>query len=408
MTDASAARESAARASVASGLAGSMLDLVVRDRIRFGCDAVAMLPVLVREAGGWRAFIVTDAGVVASGVIEVVRGSLAAGDVEVGVYDGVEPNPGTSSVERGSAALAAFGTHGTIVVPVGGGSSMDTAKAVSLHAVNEGDVLALGYHDQRVAPGLPLVAVPTTAGTGAETNTYGVITDETAGRKAYIGHPSVLPVASVLDPELTVGLPSGPTAATGVDAMTHSLESLLSRNPNPFAEAIALQVIRTVARWLPVAVDDGGNLEARSQLLVAAHLAGLGQASGTGVGAVHAIGHALGTRGRLPHGTALATVLPEVLATYIEVRERELALVAVALSVASPLDPPAEAARAGIGGLDAFLRRVGQRRTLRELGIGPELEAPIVTDALEDAAIANSPRLPTAGDMAQILAAVRG
>jgi alcohol dehydrogenase len=408
MTDASAARESAARASVASGLAGSMLDLVVRDRIRFGCDAVAMLPDLVREAGGWRAFIVTDAGVVASGVIEVVRGSLAAGDVEVGVYDGVEPNPGTSSVERGSAALAAFGTHGTIVVPVGGGSSMDTAKAVSLHAVNEGDVLALGYHDQRVAPGLPLVAVPTTAGTGAETNTYGVITDETAGRKAYIGHPSVLPVASVLDPELTVGLPPGPTAATGVDAMTHSLESLLSRNPNPFAEAIALQVIRTVARWLPVAVDDGGNLEARSQLLVAAHLAGLGQASGTGVGAVHAIGHALGTRGRLPHGTALATVLPEVLATYIEVRERELALVAVALSVASPLDPPAEAARAGIGGLDAFLRRVGQRRTLRELGIGPELEAPIVTDALEDAAIANSPRLPTAGDMAQILAAVRG
>ena len=408
MTDASAARESAARASAASGLAGRMLDLVVRDRIRFGRDAVAMLPDLVREAGGWRAFIVTDAGVVASGVIEVVRGSLAAGDVEVGVYDGVEPNPGTSSVERGSAALAAFGTHGTIVVPVGGGSSMDTAKAVSLHAVNEGDVLALGYHDQRVAPGKPLVAVPTTAGTGAETNTYGVITDETAGRKAYVGHPSVLPVASVLDPELTVGLPPGPTAATGVDAMTHSVESLLSRNPNPFAEAIALYVIRTVADWLPVAIDDGRDLEARSQLLVAAHLAGLGQASGTGVGAVHAIGHALGTRGRLPHGTALATVLPEVLATYIEVRERELALVAVALSVASPLDPPAEAARAGIGGLDAFLRRVGQRRTLRELGIGPELEAPIVTDALEDAAIANSPRIPTAGDMAQILAAVRG
>lgn len=383
-------------------------ELTVRDRTRFGPGAVATLSDLVRDAGGRRAFIVTDTGVEASGVVEVIRGALHAKGVEVGVFDGVEPNPGTSSVERGSAALAAFGTHDTIVVPVGGGSSMDTAKVVSLHVLNGGDVLALGYDDERISAGLPLVAVPTTAGTGAETNTYGVITDEIAGRKAYVGHPSVLPVSSILDPELTVGLPPDPTAATGVDAMTHSLESLLSRNPNPFAEALALYVIRTVAEWLPHAVADGTNIEARGKLLVAAHLAGLGQASGTGLGAVHAIGHALGTRGRLPHGTALATVLPEVLATYLDVRERELALVAVALSAASPTDPPAEAARAGIAALEAFLRRVGQRRTLSQLGIGPELEASIVSDALDDAAIKNSPRLPSAEEIATILGASRG
>jgi len=390
------------------GLAGRELDIVLRDRIRFGRGAVALLPGLVREAGGRRAFIVTDAGVAASGVVEVVSRSLREGGIDVGVYDGVEPNPGASSIERGSAALAAFGTPGTIVIPVGGGSSMDSAKAISLHVMNEGAVLALGYHEPRVFSGLPLIAVPTTAGTGAETNTYGVITDEVAGRKAYVGHPSVLPVASVLDPDLTVGLPPGPTAATGVDAMTHSLESLVSRNANPFAEAIAVSVIRTVADWLPIAVDDGGNLEARSRLLVAAHLAGLGQASGTGVGAVHAIGHALGTRGRLPHGTALATVLPEVMATYLSVRERELGLVAVALKVAGPGDPPEEAARAAIAGLDAFLRHVGQRRTLRELGIAQDLEASIAVDALDDAAIANSPRLPSADEVAAILSAVRG
>jgi alcohol dehydrogenase len=400
--------EAGAASLLSAGLAGRTIDLVIRDRIRFGRGAVAMLPDLIRDAGGRRAFIVTDAGVVASGVVDTVRRSLEGGGLEVGIYDGVEPNPGTSSIERGSAALIVFGTPGTIVVPVGGGSSMDSAKAVSLHAINGGGVLALGYHDPDLVPGLPLVAVPTTAGTGAETNTFGVITDEVAGRKAYVGHPSVLPVASVLDPDLTVGLPPGPTAATGVDAMTHSLESLLSRNPNPFAEAIALHVIRTVARWLPIAVDDGGNLEARSQLLMAAHLAGLGQASGTGVGAVHAIGHALGTRGRLPHGTALATVLPEVLATYFDVRERELTLIAIALAVASPLDPPADAARAAIDGLDAFLRRVGQRRTLRELGIASEIEPSIATDALDDAAIANSPRLPSAEEVGAILAAVRG
>ena len=389
-------------------LADRALDLVFRDRIRFGRGAVAQLPGLVREAGGRRAFVVTDAGVVAAGVIEVVREALEAGGIAIGVFDEVEPNPGTSSVERGSAALAAFGAHGTVVVPVGGGSSMDTAKAVSLHVRNEGDVLALGYHDPRLLHGLPVVAVPTTAGTGAETNTYGVITDEAAGRKAYVGHPSVLPVASVLDPELTVGLPPAPTAATGVDALTHSLESLLSRNPNPFAEAIALFVIRIVSAWLPQAVEDGANLEARSQLLVAAHLAGLGQASGTGVGAVHAIGHALGTRGKLPHGTALATVLPEVLATYLEVREREMALVAVALSVASPRDQPAEAASAAIAGVEALLDRVDQRQTLLQLGVAQELEASIVADALDDAAIKNSPRLPSADEVARILASVRG
>ena len=385
-----------------------MLDLFIRDRSKFGVGAVAALPELVREARGRRAFIVTDAGVVASGVVNVVRAALAAGAIEAGVFDEVEQNPGTSSVERGSAALAAFGVHGTVVVPVGGGSSMDTAKAVSLHVRNEGDVLGLGYHEPRLLPGLPVVAVPTTAGTGAETNTYGVITDEEAGRKAYVGHPSVLPVAAVLDPELTVRLPPDPTAATGVDAMTHSLESLLSRNPNPFAEAIALQVIRTVVEWLPRAVEDGTNMEARSAMLMASHLAGLGQASGTGVGAVHAIGHAIGTRGKLPHGTALATVLPEVLATYLDVRERELALVAVAMSAASPLDVPADAARAAIEALDAFLRQTGQRRTLGELGIGAELEPLIAVDAVDDAAINNSPRLPSAGDIAAILASVRG
>ena len=385
------------------GLAGRDLDIVVRDRIRFGRGAVALLPELVRAAGGRRAFIVTDAGVVASGVVDVVRRALVVGGVEVGIYDGVEPNPGSASVERGSESLAAFGTPETIVVAVGGGSSMDTAKVVSLHVTNDGAVLALGYHEPGVFSGLPLVAVPTTAGTGAETNTYGVITDEVAGRKAYIGHPSVLPVASLLDPDLTVGLPPGPTAATGVDAMTHSLESLLSRNPNPFAEAMALSVIRTVAEWLPRAVEDGTNIEARSRLLVAAHLAGLGQASGTGVGAVHAIGHAIGTRGRLPHGTALATVMPEVFETYLGVRDRELALVGVALGIADPRMPEAESARATIEGLDRFLRRVGQRRTLSVQGLGPETHDAIAQDAIEDAAINNSPRLPLKAEIVDLL-----
>ena len=250
--------------------------------------------------------------------------------------------------------------------------------------------------------------MPTTAGTGAETNSFGVITDEAAGRKSYIGHPSVLPRACILDPELTLGLPPAATAATGLDAMTHSLESLLSRNPNPFAEALALQVIRTVAGYLPRAVADGADLEARSQLLFASHLAGIGQASGTGVGLIHALGHALGTHGRLPHGTALAAVMPQVLAFYLGTRDRELALVGIALGVASPRDPVAEAARAGVDGVAALIAAVGQRRTLRDLGLGPDLIPALVADALADPAINNSPRLPTAAEATTILESVAG
>jgi alcohol dehydrogenase len=397
-----------------SGLADRAWEHQLRGRIRFGVGAIETVPELVASAGvggAARAFIVTDPGVLASGVIDRVRDVLTAAGVEVGIYAEVEPNPGTSSIERGSAALTAFGVAGTVVVPVGGGSSMDAGKVISLHAANGGDVLALGYHLDSVAPGGPVIAVPTTAGTGAETNNYGVITDEAAGRKGYVGHPSLLPLWSVLDPELTVGLPPTATAATGVDAMTHSLESLLSRNPNPFAEALALQVIRTVRERLPQAVADGSDLEARSQLLMASHLAGIGQQSGTGVGLVHALGHAIGTRGRLPHGLALAVVLPEVMAFYADspgLRDRELALVGVAIRAASPTEDPATGAIAAIGAMRGFLAEVGLRPTLRSLGFDEALLDVVAQDAIDDAAINNSPRLPTFDQARAILGSVLG
>ncbi|MHB8458736.1 MAG: iron-containing alcohol dehydrogenase family protein [Candidatus Limnocylindrales bacterium] len=389
-------------------LADRTIDLVLRDTVRFGVGAVERLPALVAASGASRAFIVTDAGVVAAGVADRVRAALASGGIEIGLFDGVEPDPGTDTVERGAAAFRRFGTDGAVVVPVGGGSAMDTAKAVSLLAVNDGGIWDLGYDDPALEPGRPLVAVPTTAGTGAETNSFGVITDDAVGRKGYVGHPSLLPVACVLDPALTLGLPPAPTAATGIDAMTHALESLLSRNPNPFAEAIALAVIRTVGEWLPRAVADGSDLEARSRLLFAAHLAGVGQASGTGVGLVHALGHSIGARGHLPHGTALAAVLPAVLAFDLPVRARELALVGVTLGAVAPNASAEDGAVAAVDAVRRLIDAVGQRRTLHDLGIGDEVHPTIVRDALDDPAIANTPRMPTADEVAAILGLVAG
>lgn len=389
-------------------LADRQLEMTLRNRVIFGAGAVARLPELIAAAGGSRVFLVTDPGVLAAGIADR---AVAASDLPATVFSEVEPNPSGATVELGATTLRALGLDGTVVVAVGGGSAMDAAKAIALHAANDGPLWELEYDGPSLQPGRPIVAIPTTAGTGSEAHPFAVITHEKIGRKDYIGHRSLLPYATILDPELTVGLPAEVTAATGVDALTHSLESLLSRNGNPFAEATALGVIRTVADWLPRAVANGSDLEARSQMLVASHLAGVGQASGTGVGLVHALGHAIGTRGRMAHGTALATVLPEVLGFYADetgLRDRELALVGVALRAASPTEQDSTGAGAAIGQLRRFLASLGQRPTLRSLGFDDEMLAVVAQDAIDDAAIKNSPRLPTLEQARAILGSVLG
>lgn len=390
-------------------LADRRFEMTLRNRVLFGIGEVERLPEVVRSVGGRRAFIVTDPGVRAAGVIDHVLGILASAGIAAEVFADVEPNPGGATVERGAEALRTFGLDGSVVVAVGGGSAMDAAKALDLAAVNDRPVWDLEYDGPDLTPGSPVIAVPTTAGTGAEAHSFGVITDEDAGRKGYIGHPSLLPRVTILDPGLTVGLPRVATAATGVDALAHSLESLLSANPNPFAEAMALGVIRTVATWLRRAVADGTDLEARSQMLMASHLAGVGQASGTGVGLVHALGHAIGTRGRLAHGTALATVMPEVLAFYRGRRDGELARVGVALGVASTAELEGPAAVVAAGAIEKLLRDVDQRPTLRVLGLADDASIDLIAqDAIDDAAIRNSPRLPSFDEAREILRSVAG
>ena len=284
---------------------------------------------------------------------------------------------------------------------------MDTAKALDLRAANDLAVWDLEYDGPDLTPGRPVVAVPTTAGTGAETNSFAVITDEAAGRKGYIGHPSLLPVATILDPALTVGLPPAATAATGIDAMTHSLESLLSANPNPFAEAMALGVIRTIGAWLRTAVADGSDLEARSQMLLASHLAGVGQASGTGVGLVHALGHSIGTRGQAAardRAGRRAARGPSLLPRRARPRagaRRDRARRGVrcrgsrrpAAAVADRRHRPAAARRRPA--TDACVRWASDEAAPGSL---------VAEDALDDAAIRNSPRLPTRGEARAILA----
>ena len=288
---------------------GQFIEMPPSGPVFFGPGEAARVGELVRNLGASRAFVVCDPGIAASGILDKVRESLEKAGLDAEIFDGVVPNPATPDIEVGSEALREHGLKDTAVVAVGGGSSLDSGKGIALHAANPGPVEELNFTLDQENPGLPVVAVPTTAGTGSETNYFGVITDPANERKFYVGHPSVRPRASILDPLLTVGLPPGATAATGMDALVHALEALMSRSANPYADGLGLQVIRMVNYWLPLALNDGTSLE--GPLANAPGLShggpGLLQRYGpralSRAGALHIGPHARGPR-RRPHNRA--------------------------------------------------------------------------------------------------------
>jgi alcohol dehydrogenase len=390
---------------MSAGLAGAELVITPTPAAHFGAGAAGRLPGIVRGTGRDAVVLVTDAALAATPVPAGVAGVLEEAGIAVTLFAGVHPNPTTGDVAAGADAVAAAPAPAARIalVAVGGGSPIDAAKGIALAAVNPQRGRDLDYRGAFARPALPIVAVPTTAGTGAETNAFGVVTDPLARRKFYVGHASSLPAAAVLDPCLTVGLPPAATAATGLDALTHALESYLSVRSNPWSDGIALQVVRMIAGHLPRAHADGSDLEARAQMLLAAHMAGIGMAA-TGLGLCHAIGHALGGRFDLAHGVALTMVLPQVLRFNAAVREERLAEVATALGAGDPARPAGWNAAAAVDAVERLAARVGLTRRLSGLGLtGADLDR-VAADALDDEVLANTPRRPTADDIRALLA----
>lgn len=363
-------------------------------RTEYGPGVVAELPGFVGTLGHTRVFVVTDRGLRATGIVERVEKILARAGVEHTVHEDVGPNPSTAELDRGAARLREFGN--AVVLALGGGSALDAAKGISLLAGNPAAVAADADRLWDAADGLPLIAVPTTAGTGAETNGFGVTEDVCARRKVYIGHLSVKPRIAVLDPELTLGLPPNVTAASGLDALVHGIESLSSRGSSPLSAAYATQAISLVGRCLPVAHRDGGDLEARAGLMFGAHLAGHALTL-SGLGLVHGIGHALTAHTGTPHGVALAAVLEEVMVFSAGAAGPAYDAVARALH---PLPGTAiEAVREISGGL-------GIKRRLRDLGVERDGIPALAADAVADAVTKNAPRLPSEAEVVELLRAV--
>jgi alcohol dehydrogenase class IV len=372
--------------------------------IAYGPGSVERLPELVGATGRSRAFVVTDPGLRAAGVLDRVLRVLDTASVEYGVYGDVAPNPSTANVDAGAASIRAFGP--AAVVALGGGSSLDAAKGISLLAGNPGARAADADTLWEAEDGLPIIAVPTTSGTGAETNGFGVIEDTVTRRKVYIGHSSVKPGVALLDPELTLGLPAHVTAATGIDALVHGIESLAARGANAVSVAFATRAVALVGRWLPAAYCDGADLEARSQLMLGAHLAGQALTI-SGLGLVHGIGHSLTAHTGTPHGVALAAVFEEVMEFSLPQALPAYEEAARALRT-QPVKGSAQEdwARAAIDAVREISGRIEVKKPLRDLRATRDLLPTIAAGALADPVTRNAPLQPAEGEVLEILRAV--
>jgi alcohol dehydrogenase len=306
-----------------------------------------------------------------------------------------------------STAPPALAGPRIVLVAVGSGAPIDAAKGIAIAAASPPPGRDPGARPDGTVPALPIVAVPVATGTGAETSPVGLIADPADGRTFSVGHDGTMPAAAILDPELTVDLAPAVIASAGLDALTRALESYLALRPNPWSDGIALQVIRMVAASLPRAVMDGTDLAAQSQLLLAAHMAGVATAS-TGLGLCHAIGRSVCTRWDVARGAALAMLLPEVLRFNLPTRLERMADVAFALGVGDTHADTWPNAEAAIGAVTALRDDVGLNRLMSDFGITTADFAPICADALADEALASTPRPPTEADIHAILLAVSG
>jgi alcohol dehydrogenase class IV len=370
-------------------------------RVVFGPGALQRLPALVERLKIRRPLVVSDPGVVKAGLVQRVYERLKESGTAYDVFDQVQLNPTEQDAFDGLAAYREGRCDG--IIAIGGGSPLDAAKLIQLLVTHEPplsryDDAAGG--DQYVRDDMPpLLAIPTTAGTGSEVSRSGVVTLKDTGRKTVIFSPYLLPKAAICDPELTFGLPPGPTAATGMDAFTHCLESYVATGLHPLADALAIDGIERVARSLPRAVSDGSNLAARSDMMVAAMEGAM--AFQKGLGASHALAHALTPLCGLHHGLANAIVLPAVMEFNRDACAPRLARVAVAMGDVSRARTEVLAGNA-IDRVRTLNAEIGIPLRLRDAGAKETDLLQVAKKAFQDASHRTNPRRCTEEDLLSI------
>jgi acyl-CoA reductase-like NAD-dependent aldehyde dehydrogenase/alcohol dehydrogenase class IV len=368
-----------------------------RTRVLSGPRSLARLYAELDAAGKKRALVVTDAGVVAAGLLARLREVL--GPRIAAVFDAVTQDSGLAVVD--AAAGAGRAAAADAVISLGGGSCIDTAKATAVALANGWRAIeTIGMHHLPGAPTLH-IAIPTTAGTGSEVTNVAVIKNERVGTKAYVLDNLVAPDLAILDPTLIVGLPPRMTAATGLDALTHAVEAYTGRAANPMSDAQALHAIRLIARWLPRAVANGADLEARAQMQTAATLAGWAISSST-VGLVHAMSHTIGARHGVPHGIGNGVLLPHVVRFNGGIPAAAARHVEVAHALGAHVEGPEKAADVAAAAIDALLQACHHPTRLSEVGVPKEALGACSEIAVTDLAAAATARRASPGEIEQL------
>ncbi|MFO1067403.1 MAG: iron-containing alcohol dehydrogenase [Geminicoccaceae bacterium] len=354
--------------------------------VLFGAGAIRKVAKACRNAGIARPLVVTDAGLRTSAIIEQVQGILREDGLAPGLFADVRSNPVAANVAAGLEVLRGGGHDG--VVAVGGGSGLDAGKVIAFMAGQARpmwDFEDIGDWWTRADPAgiRPIVAVPTTAGTGSEVGRAGVITDEATHTKKIIFHPLMMPKTAILDPLLTVGLPAKLTAGTGMDALAHCLEAYLAPGYHPMAEGIAVEGIRLVKEALPRAVRDGGDLEARGKMLTASAMGAV--AFQKGLGAIHSLSHPIGSVYDTHHGLTNAVFMPYVLAFNRPAVEDKLARLGAWLGLGGGFD-------AVQGWILGLREELGIPATLQGLNVGNNRFDELAEMAVKDPTAGGNPR----------------
>ncbi len=348
----------------------------IKTKVFFGRGAILSLGELARDMGGKTFLLVADPALENLGMLEAARKILTESGLEGKTFLKVEPEPYLDGAD--GAATIGREIEADLVIGIGGGSAMDTAKAAAALVTNDGKAADYIGLDKVELPSAATIMIPTTAGTGSEVTFTAVFTNRKTKAKGGINSPFLFPDVALLDPDLTVSLPPDVTAATGMDALTHAVESVTSRSSTIFTEALALTAVRLIGENLRRAVFNGSDIQARENMLMGSLLGGLALAD-AGVGAAHALAYPLGGNYRIPHGLANAVLIPHVMEFNLPAAERQFAL--IARSMGEPVEglPSRWAAAAAVEAVRTLASDIGIPRVLSEIGV-PESDIPILVE----------------------------
>ncbi|HAJ26840.1 MAG TPA: alcohol dehydrogenase [Syntrophus sp. (in: bacteria)] len=369
-------------------------------KIVFGNGSFQQLPDHIRELQAKRPLIVLDKQLAATGMKEQVTELLKKSGMECQIFDKVDPEPKISLADEG--AKLALKAKCDIIVGIGGGSAMDVAKAIAVLATNKGKAVDYLGLNKVPGPGLPKIMIPTTAGTGSEVTFTSVFVRPDLKKKEGMNSPFLYPDLALLDPLLTVSLPPGPTASTGIDALCHAIESYTSINASPMSELLSLEAVALIAENLRTAVHDGSNIAAREKMLLGSLYAGLGLAN-AGVTAVHSLSYPLGGKYGIPHGLANTVLLPHVMSFNISGAQEKFVDIAEAMGEMVDGLPLREAAYLAVEAVNALVEDCGIQTNLEDLGISEDDFEEMAKIAMTVARpLANNPRQVTPEDAVAI------